>query len=46
MLADVEKDGVPITIDAYLIARDGCVFDLTHVAGRQRAESARGDRDA
>jgi len=41
LLADVEMDGVPITIDVYLIVKDGCVYDLTHVAGRERAESAR-----
>lgn len=41
VLADVEMDGVPVTIDVYLIVKDGCVYDLTHVAGRERAESAR-----
>jgi hypothetical protein len=41
LLADVELDGVPITIDVYLIVKDGCVYDLTHVAGRERAEQAR-----
>lgn len=41
LLADVEMDGVPITIDVYLIVKDGCVYDLTHVARRERAQSAR-----
>jgi hypothetical protein len=41
VLADVQLDGVPVTIDVYLIVKDGCVYDLTHVAGRARAEQAR-----
>ena len=41
LLADVELDGVPVTIDVYLVLKDGCVYDLTHVAARQRAEAAR-----
>lgn len=41
LLADVELDGVPVTIDVYLLVKDGCVYDLTHVAARERAESAR-----
>ena len=41
LLADVALDGVPVTIDVYLIVKDGCVYDLTHVAGRERAEQAR-----
>ena len=41
LLADVQLDGVPITIDVYLVVKDGCVYDLTHVAGRERAEQAR-----
>jgi hypothetical protein len=41
VLADVEMDGVPITIDIYLVVKDGCVYDLTHVAARERAQAAR-----
>lgn len=41
LLADVELDGVPISIDIYLVVKDGCVYDLTHVAARERAEEAR-----
>jgi hypothetical protein len=41
LLADVEMDGVPVTIDIYLVVKDGCVYDLTHVAAREAAESAR-----
>jgi hypothetical protein len=41
LLADVELDGVPISIDIYLVVKDGCVYDLAHVAARDKAESAR-----
>lgn len=41
LLADVQLDGVPLTIDVYLIVKDGCVYDLTHIAGRERADEAR-----
>lgn len=41
MLADVQLDGVPVTVDVYLVVKDGCVYDLTHVCGSQRAEAAR-----
>ena len=41
VIADVELDGVPVTLDVYLIVKDGCVYDLTHVAGRARAEQSR-----
>lgn len=37
LVADVELDGVPITLDVYLVVKDGCVYDLTHIAGRGRA---------
>jgi hypothetical protein len=40
VLADVELDGVPVTVDVYLLVKDGCVYDLTHVAGRARAHAA------
>jgi hypothetical protein len=40
-VADVELDGVPVTLDVYLVVKDGCVYDLTHVTGREYAESAR-----
>jgi len=40
VIADLELDGVPVRINVYLVVKDGCVYDLTHVAERARAESA------
>jgi hypothetical protein len=40
VVADVELDGVPVTLDVYLLVKDGCVYDLTHVTGRAQAERA------
>ena len=28
-VVDVELDGVPLTLDVYLLKKDGCIFDLT-----------------
>ena len=36
-----EMDGVPVTLNVYLMQKDGCVYDLTHVAARAEAERAR-----
>lgn len=33
-LVDFELDGVPLTLEVYLLKKDGCVYDLTYVAGR------------
>jgi hypothetical protein len=41
VIADVELDGVPVTVTVYLLVKDGCVFDLTQVAGRAAAAAAR-----
>ncbi|MET0390932.1 MAG: hypothetical protein ABW321_33470 [Polyangiales bacterium] len=40
-IVDLELDGVPVTVDVYLLLKDGCVYDLTHVAGRELAEQGR-----
>jgi len=40
VIADLQLDGVPVTASVYLLVKDGCVFDLTHVAGRATAASA------
>lgn len=40
LLADVELDGVPVTLDVYLVVKDGCVYDLTHITGRAQAARA------
>ena len=31
VVARVELDGVPVEIELYVMKKDGCVFDLTHV---------------
>jgi len=41
LIADVSLDGVPVTIDVYLVVKDGCVYDLTLVSGREQAAAAR-----
>lgn len=40
-IVDVEMDGVPVTLNVYLLQKDGCVYDLTSVAARSEAERAR-----
>jgi hypothetical protein len=40
-IADVELDGVPITLEVYLLKKDGCVYDLSHIAARHRFEQSR-----
>jgi hypothetical protein len=39
VIADVELDGVPVTLEIYLIKKDGCVYDLTHISSRSRFEA-------
>ncbi len=34
VVAELELDGVPVTVEVYLIKKDGCVYDLSHIAGR------------
>jgi hypothetical protein len=33
-IVDFELDGVPLTVEAYVVAKDGCVYDLTYTASR------------
>lgn len=40
-IVDLELDGVPVEIDVYLLVKDGCVYDLMHVAARDRAAQSR-----
>ena len=41
VIVDVELDGVPVTLNVYLLQKDGCVYDLAHVASQAQAERAR-----
>ena len=40
VIADLALDGVPVRINVYLVVKDGCVYDLMHIAERERAERA------
>jgi len=33
-IVDLELDGVPLTVEAYVLRKDGCVYDLTYIASR------------
>jgi hypothetical protein len=41
VIADVELDGVPVSLDIYLLTKDGCVYDLTYSASRATFEQGR-----
>ena len=38
---DLELDGVPLTLEVYLLAKDGCVYDITRVSSRAGYEPGR-----
>lgn len=40
-LLELELDGVPLELELYVLRRDGCVFDLSHIRDRARPEEAR-----
>ena len=37
----LELDGVPLEIEVFLLKKDGCVFDLTHIRSRSAPPQAR-----
>jgi hypothetical protein len=39
-IVDVEMDGVPVRLNVYLMRKDGCVYDLTHVGAIAQASRA------
>jgi hypothetical protein len=41
VVVDVELDGVPLTLEIYLVKKDGCVYDLVRVASRPTFEAGR-----
>jgi hypothetical protein len=41
VIVDMELDGVPLSLDVYLLKKDGCVYDLTYMASRASAEKGR-----
>jgi hypothetical protein len=38
---DLELDGVPLTLEVYLVKKDGCVYDLSRVSSRESFEAGR-----
>ena len=40
-VVDVQLDGVPMTLEIYLLKKDGCVYDVTLIASRTDFERAR-----
>jgi len=40
-VVDARLDGVPVSLDLYVMRRDGCVFDLSYAAPRERFAGAR-----
>ena len=38
---DIELDGVPVQLELYVLRKDGCVFDLSHVRARSVNPAAR-----
>lgn len=43
VLADLELDGVPIQLELFVLRKDGCVYDLSHIRARSAGGSARGE---
>jgi hypothetical protein len=43
VIVQVELDGVPLEIELFVVKRDGCVFDLSHVRSRTAPKAAQAD---
>jgi hypothetical protein len=41
VVVDLELDGVPLTLEVFLVKKDGCVYDLTHTTARNVPPQAR-----
>jgi hypothetical protein len=41
VVVNLELDGVPLQIELYVLRKDGCVFDLSHVRARATDAAAR-----
>jgi hypothetical protein len=41
LLVDLELDGVPIQVELYVLRKNGCVYDLSHVRARTAPPAAR-----
>src|SRR5262249_33984702 len=42
-LVDVKLDGVPMTLDLYVVKRNDCVYDLVYAAPPEQAGAGRAD---
>jgi hypothetical protein len=40
-IVDLELDGVPVTLEVYVVKKDGCVYDITLIASRGAFDQAR-----
>ena len=40
-VVDLELDGVPLTLEIFVLKKDGCVYDMSLIAGRAAFEQAR-----
>ena len=40
-VVDLELDGVPLTLEIFVLKKDGCVYDLSLIASRASFEQAR-----
>ncbi|HEX2675683.1 MAG TPA: hypothetical protein VHM19_03570 [Polyangiales bacterium] len=41
VVVQLELDGVPLEVEAFVMKKDGCVFDLTHIRGLSAPPEAR-----
>lgn len=41
LLVNLELDGVPLQVELFVLRKDGCVFDLSHISARDVDPSAR-----
>jgi hypothetical protein len=46
VLVDLELDGVPLTLEVYLLKKDGCVYDMTRISSRPAFAPGRRDFEA
>jgi hypothetical protein len=40
-VVDVELDGVPLTLDIFLLKKDGCVYDISRISSRPEFDRGR-----
>ena len=41
VIVDMQLDGVPLSLNVYLLKKDGCVYDLSYIASRAASERGR-----